>query len=234
MNSLKTKVRYWLLLIFLLFGAVVASYSQNNNKENTELDNKVKAFLDKNSDKWTDMNIPATDGKILFDLIILNNYKSAVEIGTSSGHSAIWIAWALSKTGGKLITVEIDEVRYKKALANFKEAGLSEYIDARLGDAHKIIPKLTGKYDFVFCDADKNWYKNYFIALSPKLKVGGCYVAHNVANYGRFRVSNRGGTTRDFFNYVSNMPNYVTSVNNQGEGLSISYKKTEDIKTKKK
>jgi predicted O-methyltransferase YrrM len=91
------------------------------------------------------------------------------------------IAWALNKTGGKLITNEIHEGRHKKALANFKEAGLSEYIDARLADAHELVNKLEGPFDFVFSDADKEWYKNYFIALEPKLEVGGCFTAHNVS-----------------------------------------------------
>jgi len=95
---------------------------------------------------------------------------------------AIWIAWALSKTGGKLITIEIDESLYKEALGNFEEAVLSNYIVARLADAHEIVPELNGPFDFVFCDADKELYKNYFIAVSPKLKVGGCYTTHNVAN----------------------------------------------------
>jgi predicted O-methyltransferase YrrM len=81
-----------------------------------------------------------------------NNYKKALEIGTSTGHSSVWIAWALSKTGGKLITIEIDEGRHRQALAHFEEAGLSEYIDARLADAHELVPKLEGPFDFVFCD----------------------------------------------------------------------------------
>ena len=63
-------------------------------------------------------------------------------------------------------------------LANFKEAGLSNYIDEKLVDAHELVPELNGPFDFVFCDADKEWYKNYFIAVSPKLKMGGCYIAH--------------------------------------------------------
>jgi len=66
------------------------------------------------------MNVPASDGKILYDIIIKNDYKQALEIGTSTGHSGIWIAWALSKTGGKLITIEIDEDRYQEALTHFK------------------------------------------------------------------------------------------------------------------
>ena len=67
---------------------------------------------------------------------------------------------------GKLITIEINEGRHKEALANFKEAGLSEYIDARLADAHELVEKLKGPLDFVFSDADKDWYQNYFIAPS--------------------------------------------------------------------
>ena len=80
--------------------------------------------------------------------------------------------------------------RHKEALQNFKEAGLSEYIDARLADAHELVRQLKGPFDFVFSDADKDWYKNYFIAIDPKLKVGGCYTTHNISDrsmggYGR-------------------------------------------------
>ncbi len=51
--------------------------------------------------------------------------------------------------------MEIDEGRYRQALANFKEAGLSECIDARLGDAHQLVKDLPGPFDFVFIDAEK-------------------------------------------------------------------------------
>jgi len=63
---------------------------------------------------------------------------------------------ALSKTGGKLITIEIDEDRYKTALQNFKKAGVEEFIDARLADAHQLVKELKGPFDFVFSDADRN------------------------------------------------------------------------------
>jgi len=67
--------------------------------------------------------VPYEDGKVLYNLIIKGGYKSALEIGTSTGHSAIWIAWALSKTGGKLITIEIDEGRYRTALRISNRSG---------------------------------------------------------------------------------------------------------------
>jgi predicted O-methyltransferase YrrM len=47
------------------------------------------------------------------------------------------MAWALSKTGGKLITIEIDKTLHRKALQNFKAAGLDAFIDARRADAHR-------------------------------------------------------------------------------------------------
>jgi len=62
----------------------------------------VKKFLETHRGKWVDWNVPEVDGKVLHGLIIKNNYTKALEIGISTGHSAIWIAWALSKTGGKL------------------------------------------------------------------------------------------------------------------------------------
>jgi len=57
---------------------------------NPELDKKVNAFLSENRYSWRDMNVPASDGKVLYDLIIKNGYRKAVEIGTSTGHSGIW------------------------------------------------------------------------------------------------------------------------------------------------
>ena len=231
----KTRVINLLKLTVLFF--VIFHYlpsSAQSGKENSSLDEKVRKFLADNSRKWYDMNIPSADGQLLYDIIIKNNYKNALEIGTSTGHSGIWIAWALSKTGGKLITIEIDERRYRQALENFKQAGLSQYIDARLADAHDLVKTLKGPFDFVFSDADKEWYKNYFIDIDPKLKVGGCFTAHNITEryysgpggQGRGRPGGFGGPGA-FFEYVRSLPNYETTVNSYGGGVSISYKKSE-------
>lgn len=184
----------------------------------TALDKKVESFLKEQAGQWRDMNVPVADGRILYDLVLSNNYRQAVEIGTSTGHSAIWIAWALSKTGGKLITIEIDKKRYLEALRNFRKAGLSAYIDARLGDAHEIVPQLPGPYDFVFCDADKWWYKNYFVAMELKLKSGGCFTAHN--------TSMRSDEIREFIDYIKKHPGFKTTFDSTSRsGISVSYKK---------
>jgi caffeoyl-CoA O-methyltransferase len=203
--------------IALLLPAVLMSQASGTNKN---LDERVKTFLERRQGKWKDLNVPASDGKILYNLIIKNKYKKALEIGTSTGHSTIFIAWALSKTGGKVITIEIDEKRYREALANFKEAGLSEYIDARFADAHDLVKKIPGSFDFVFCDADKEWYKNYFIDLHPKLEKGGCYTAHNVSS----RMWGEAGT-KEFYEYVKKLSDMKTTIDESSNGISISYKR---------
>lgn len=211
-------MRRFKFLFILIFNLSVVNFLASQQIEN-ELDRRVKNFLDTHKYEWHYENISTSDGKALYEIIVKNNYKRALEIGTSTGHSAIWIAWALSKTGGKLITIEINEWRHRKAIENFKEAGLLDYIDARLGDAHKIVPELEGPFDFIFIDADKDWYVNYLKILLPKLKVGGCFTAHNVLNL-RFM---RG--IKKFLDYLYSLPNLKTTIiRSSRSGISVSYK----------
>lgn len=212
-----------LLFLFALAAVPESLLSQ----EEGDLDARVQKFLDDHQRAWRDLNIPMSDGQALYDIIVENGYTKALEIGTSTGHSAIWIAWALSKTGGKLVTIEIDERRYRQALQYFEEAGLSEFIDARLADAHELVPALPGPFDFIFLDADKDWYSQYFRDSLPKLEVGGCFTAHNVSE----RTSSRGrrgrGTsgTGNFVELLRSTPQLETQFIMTGGGLSVSYKR---------
>ena len=207
-----------LLPIFTLLIAIGAKAQKSIDRE--ALDKKVNEFLIEQKDEWRYWNVPYQDGKVLHDLIVKNKYTSVLEIGTSTGHSTIWLAWAMSKTGGKVITIEIDERRYKTALEYMKKAGLSNYVDARLADAHKLVKELKGPFDFVFSDADKDWYTQYFKDVDLKLEVGGCFTAHN--------VSNNFGGAENFLKYVQKLPNYETTIDNSSSsGISISYKKSE-------
>jgi caffeoyl-CoA O-methyltransferase len=212
-------------LLLVLLGSTIPCYSQVTEKQRV-IDEKVKKFLDKMRNRWRDFNVPEADGKILYEIIVQNRYKRALELGTSTGHSAIWIAWALSKTGGKLITIEIDEGRYRQALANFKEAGLSEYIDARLADAHQLVDELPGPFDFIFIDADKDWYTNYAKALIPKLEPGGCITAHNVEEPGLAHRGAYWAGTEEYYKYMKRHPEFETSTHPKSRaGIAISYKK---------
>jgi caffeoyl-CoA O-methyltransferase len=217
MNQISIKVLIACLGVLILFAGTMISVSAQKLQSSTELDAKVEKFLNENRGKWHEWNVPYQDGKVLYNLIIKNHYKRALEIGTSTGHSAIWMAWALSKTGGKLITIEIDEDRYTTALKNFKKAGVEGFIDARLADAHQLVKELEGPFDFVFSDADKEWYTQYFKDVEPKLVKGGCFTAHN--------VTNAFGGIKEFLDYIRSLPNYQTTIDrSSSSGISISYK----------
>src|SRR6267154_553297 len=201
-----------LTLIFLLVCTQVTMAQTNPT-----LDEKVEKFLRDHRDEWHDLNVPFVDGQTLHDLIVKNKYTSALEIGTSTGHSTIWLAWAMSKTNGKVTTIELDEKRHHQAIKNLTEAGLMSYVDARLGNAHEIVKELSGPFDFVFSDADKNWYKQYFLDVTPKLKTGGCYTAHNVID---------GNTPKDYLDFVQSNPGFQTTIDKKSRaGIMISYKK---------
>jgi len=217
MRTEKLGILTCILAIVVVSAPVVKSQAQYPVAK-SDLDRKVISFLKALAGQWKDMNVPVSDGRILYDLVLKGNYKKALEIGTSTGHSAVWLAWALSKTGGKLVTIEIDKQRYLEALRNFKKSGLSEYIDARLGDAHDIVPALEPGWDFVFCDADRWWYKNYFIALETKIVSGGCFAAHN--------TNTQSADMREFNSYIRKHPGFITSFNRTSRsGISVSYKK---------
>lgn len=183
-----------------------------------ERDERVQKFLEEREQHWRDLNVPNEDGQVLHDIIVDNNYQSALEVGTSTGHSTIWIAWALSKTGGKLVTLEIDENRQRQAIENLKTVGLFDVVDFQLGDAHQLVKELEEPLDFVFLDADKDWYVQYFEDVTPKLKTGGRIAAHNV-------LQNISGIPA-YMDFVNNHPDYETTVDKTStSGIAISLKK---------
>jgi caffeoyl-CoA O-methyltransferase len=182
-----------------------------------ELDRKVQAFLTAERGRWDYLNVPYQDGQILHELVVKGGYTRILEIGTSTGHSTVWLAWAAAKTGGRVTTIEIDRGRHERALANLKRAGVADYVDARLGDAHDLVKALPGPWDFVFSDADKEWYLQYFLDLEAKMAPGGCYTAHNVARPTARQVT-------EFLDYVRTRPGFGLrfAEGASSEGISIS------------
>jgi len=184
------------------------------------LDDRVREFLEAQKGRWRQENVTETDGRLLYDLILKRGYTRALEIGTSTGHSGIWQAWALSKTGGSLVTVEIEEFRHLTAVRNFRSAGLDAWIDARLGDAHTLVEALEGPFDLIFIDADQNWTPGYFRALLPKLAPGGCFAVHNVLSLGYMKG------VQEFLDEARSLALMETSIEpSSGGGISFSFKK---------
>lgn len=164
--------------------ALLACSSQPPPETSAPLDpdERVARFLDERRGSWRGANVPYADGRALRDMVVERGFKSILEIGTSTGHSTIWLAWAARQTGGHVVTIEINRERYNQAIENVKAVGLMEQVTFHYADAHLLVPKLQGPFDLVFSDADKDWYTNYFKAVDPKIRPGGCIVAHNALN----------------------------------------------------
>ncbi len=200
-------MRYALPIVLVASLTVLARVpAAGQNDKPASVDATVVRFLQAHRGSWRDLNVPAADGQALHDLVVESHARNALEIGTSTGLSGTYIAWGLSKTGGRLVTIEIDESRHREAVQHFKEAGVAGSVDARLADAHDLVPKLTGPLDFVFIDADKDWYTRYAKALLPRLAVGGLLTAHNVSRPGGWRQM-----TGDFYDWIKAQPNLEVS-----------------------
>lgn len=164
------------------------------------------------------MNVPREDGQFLHDLITERGYTRALEIGTSNGYSAAWMALALHKTGGTLITLEVDERRAALAADNFRRLGLDDIIELRRGDALKLIPGIPDHFDLVFIDAWKPDYVRYFEMVYPKVRPGGAIIGHNVLSH-RTELA-------DFVRLVSEHPQLQTTIDRRSSaGMTVSFKK---------
>jgi predicted O-methyltransferase YrrM len=201
----------------LFFYFALSAFSQNDPFDGIT-DETVLPMLKRLPYNHGGMNVPAADGRLLYDIIVDNNYQRGLEIGTSNGYSGLWLGLAFQQTGGKVITIEIEEKRAKEARENFRKAGLDDVIDSRINDAFKEIPKLEGDFDFIFLDAWKPDYIKFYEMLYPRLKAGGTLTAHNVRS--------QGSQMRDFLEAIQNNPDLETVINKDSRaGVSISVKK---------
>ena len=143
-----------------------SKYAQNLFKIRNEIIQDIK-------NESLDENVPIiTDEVLNYMIFTARNIKARniLEIGTATGYSGLFLAQLANENSGFLTTMEIDEIRYRKAMENFKKLGLFEKNKMIFGDALEEIPKLDKnvKYDFIFIDASKGQYLRFF-EMSYKL-----------------------------------------------------------------
>lgn len=130
-------------------------------------------------------NISRQTGLLLNTFIKMMDAKSVLEIGTSNGYSGLWISKALKTTGGKLTTIEYFDKRQSIAMENFKKCGVADIIRTIQGSAIKILSALSPdeKFDFVFIDANKSEYVQYFELIKPHLTNRAFITADNITSH---------------------------------------------------
>ena len=153
--------------------------------------------------------------------------RRILEIGTAIGYSAIWLARACGP-GSRVITIEVNEQTAEEARKNIDEAGLSKRIKVIVGDGMEVVPKLKGKFDFVFNDADKHQYRDLVELIMPKLKRGGIIATDNVLWDGRVARNETDSTTetiRNFNEFLKNYPALETVIVPLRDGIALSRKR---------
>ena len=160
--------------------------------------------------------------------------KRVLEIGTAIGYSSIRIARSLA-TKAVLHTIEKSEDNIKLAEENFSKSGLGEKIVLYKGDALDIMPNLSGKYDFIFLDADKEDYKRLFDYSLMLLKKKGILFVDNLLWHGyaaakrvpkKFKNSTK--MIRDFNKVFMSQQNLQSTILTIGDGIGLA------VKTKKR
>lgn len=139
------------------------------------------------------MSISANQGKFLQLMATTCQAKHILEVGTFAGYSTIWLARMLPPDG-KLITLEYDEHHAAIAAKNIANAGLSHVVEIRTGKALDLLPKLSKEmvnpFDFIFIDADKPPYTEYFEWAVKLSRPGTIIIADNVIRDGKVLDAN--------------------------------------------
>ena len=153
------------------------------------------------------------EGRLLELLVYASGAKRVLELGTYSGYSALSMAAGLPR-GGRIDTCELDQERAAVARRYIAESRYSDRITIHLGPALETIERLEGEFDFVFIDADKPNYVNYYEAVLPRLSERGFIAADNTLWSGRVLEDDDSEGTRAikaFNEHVKSDPR-VTSV----------------------
>ena len=155
-----------------------SKYAQNLFKIRNEIIQDIK-------NESLEQNVPIiTDEVLNYMIFTARNIKAEniLEIGTATGYSGLFLAQIANENGGFLTTMEIDEIRYGKAVENFKKLGLFEKNKMIFGDALEEIPKLDKnvKYDFIFIDASKGQYLKFFEMSYELLNENGIIFIDNL------------------------------------------------------
>ena len=144
---------------------------------------EVLERLEVTADKF--WNVSRDSANFLNMLVKIHGSKEVLELGTSNGYSAIWLAKALEETGGHLTTIEYWDKRLSLAVENFKLCNVEDRITALLGSISDVITKKLQdkRFDFVFMDASKADYLEFFELLHPLLNKGGIIAADNILSH---------------------------------------------------
>ena len=164
-------------------------------------------------------------GEMLNMILRLKNAKNMLEVGTSTGYSTIWCAEVLSENQGKIITIEQNPEKIKRANENFLKAEISDVITIKEGLAMDILNELSQQeknsefFDFILIDADKENIIEYFDLILPMVSPGGVIITDNMLYPEKYRPE-----MKKFSDYLKTNSRLRTITSPIGNGEEITIK----------
>jgi predicted O-methyltransferase YrrM len=162
------------------------------------------------------LNLEPETAQFLNILVRSSHRQRILEIGTSNGYSTIWLAWAVSQTGGHITSVDRDAQKQAQADERLRHVGLRSFVDLHCGDATEIVANLAGPFDCVFFDADRYSAPDQLSLLIPKLTSDVLLLADNVLSHPAEIVG--------YPQALEALPRFDRIVVPIGKGLSIAYR----------
>ncbi len=178
------------------------------------------------------ISVNLEEGRFLQVLVRACGVQRALEIGTLGGFSSTWIARGLLP-GGCLVTLEKDPHHAEIAHQNLVRNGVTEQVEMRLGEAHQLLARITredvprdGPFDFVFIDADKEGYPDYFAWALDNVRTGGLIAAHNAFRHGKIiataDLDEADRAMQAFNRQVAAEPRVISTIYPAGDGLVLA------------
>jgi predicted O-methyltransferase YrrM len=180
--------------------------------------------------------LPLVDAEVGSLLRVLATAVGAVrilEIGTAIGYSGIWLAGALP-AHGMLLTIEVNEERARTARENFARSGMAERASVIVGDAQRMLAKVSGPFDLIFQDGDKRQYTPLLDRLVDRLRPGGLLITDNVLwsgdvvpGFNRSATRNSADTDAisEYNERINSHPQLMTVIVPLRDGVALSVKK---------
>ncbi len=126
--------------------------------------------------------IPPETGRFIALMMASSPDGVAIEIGTSAGYSAMWLALACRETGRKLFTIEVLDDKVKLARETLAKAGIGDVVQIIPGDARRLIDQYSD-ISFCFLDCEKDYYLDCYEAIIPRMVSGGILIADNTMSH---------------------------------------------------
>lgn len=162
------------------------------------------------------LNLEPATAELVSILVRAAGVSRALEFGTSSGYSTIWLAWSMAAAGGRIVSIDRNPDKHVLARENLRRAGFLDRVELWTGDVLEIVRQLAGPFDLLFLDADRTKFPQVLHAVLPKLTPRALVIADNVLSHPE--------EIAEYLKSITSLADFQHATIPVGKGLSIAFR----------